>query len=67
MELLFFGTEIRRMEQTKTKEGGKREVPDLAKDTDSEVFVKTLMDAFWLLLGISVNSIAREKSDGLYF
>lgn len=55
------------MEQTKTKEGGKREVPDLAKDTDSEVFVKTLMDAFWLLLGISVNSIAREKSDGLYF
>lgn len=50
-----------------TKEGGKREVPDLAKDTDREVFVKTLMDTFRLLLGISVNSIAREKSDWLYF
>lgn len=61
------GTEIRRMEQTMTKEGGKREVPDLAKDTDREVFVKTLMDTFRLLLGISVNSIAREKSDWLYF
>lgn len=55
------------MEQTMTKEGGKREVPDLAKDTDREVFVKTLMDTFRLLLGISVNYIAREKSDWLYF
>ena len=28
---LFFEREIRRMEQTVTKEGGKREVPDLGK------------------------------------
>lgn len=67
MELPFFETEIRRVEQTVERRVVTEKFQTRVKDIGSKIFVKILMGKFLLLLGLPINSMERKKMVSFIF